>query len=111
VTAPAELNCSGWSRRVAEKEKEAMTLGAQSDDRAAVTNPNNHYQTARSHHRGDESTPVEVIAPTERDRELSDLVDHLEDRIAAEEETHTVSGNAAETGHTIPTDTGDEPPD
>jgi hypothetical protein len=110
VTAPAELNCSGWSRRVTEKEKEAMTLGAQSDDRAAMADPNNHYQTARSHHPG-ESTPTEVNAPTERDRELSDLVDHLEDRIAAEEEPHTVSGNAAEQGHTTPTDTGDEPPD
>jgi hypothetical protein len=66
-----------------------MTVGKDFDDRDAVADQ----------------------PPTERDRELSELVDDLEELVAAEHEAQAVPGNAAERAHTTPTDTGDDAPD
>ncbi|PBC42557.1 hypothetical protein CJ178_14015 [Rhodococcus sp. ACPA4] len=87
--------------------KEAMTLSAQFDDET-TTNPDNESQ---SHNPADEHSSGEVITPTKRDRELSELVDGLEERIAAEREAAAVPGNAAERKRTTRTDPDDKAPD
>jgi hypothetical protein len=85
-------------------------MGTEFDDRDAMTDPN-HEQQAQSHQSADNDLSAEVVAPHERDRELSELVDDLEKRVAAEHEAHAVPGNAAERAHTTPTDTDDQAPD
>ncbi|MDF3313490.1 hypothetical protein P3H15_52330 [Rhodococcus sp. T2V] len=80
-------------------------MGTEFDGRAARTDPD-HEQ-----HPADTGAPDEVATPTERDRELSALVDHLEERVAAEHEAHDVPGNAADRAEITPTDTGDDAPD
>ncbi|KJF23643.1 MULTISPECIES: hypothetical protein [Rhodococcus] len=84
-----------------------MTLSAQFDDET-TTNPDNESQ---SHNPADEHSSGEVITPTKRDRELSELVDGLEERIAAEREAAAVPGNAAERKRTTRTDPDDKAPD
>ncbi|MDF3313035.1 hypothetical protein P3H15_49885, partial [Rhodococcus sp. T2V] len=48
---------------------------------------------------------------TGRARKLSELVDDVEERVAAEHVAHDVPGNAAERAKITPTDTGDDAPD
>lgn len=85
-------------------------MGTEFDARERVTGPNREHQEQSQHSPG-ARTGDEVSAPTERDRELSELVDDLEERVAAEHEAQEVPGNAAERAHTAPTDTGDDAPD
>ncbi|MDH6288029.1 hypothetical protein [Rhodococcus opacus] len=82
-------------------------MATEFDDRAAQTNPDLEY----SHHPADDGSTGQAATPTERDRELSELVDDLEERVAAEHEAQDVPGNAAERAHITPTDTGDDAPD
>ncbi|MFE4498425.1 hypothetical protein ACFRFQ_01105 [Rhodococcus sp. NPDC056743] len=84
-----------------------MTLSAQFDG-DTTDNPDNESQ---SHNPADERSSGEVATPTKRDRELSELVDGLEERIAAEREAAAVPGNAAERKRTLPTDPDDKAPD
>lgn len=44
-------------------------------------------------------------------KELSDLVDDIEDRVAEKRRSEAVPGDAAERADTIPVDAGDEAPD
>ncbi|MFE7421698.1 hypothetical protein [Rhodococcus sp. NPDC057529] len=81
-------------------------MGTEFDGREARTDPDQEHS-----HPAHESSTNETIAPTERDRELSELVDDLEERVAAEHEAQDVPGNAAERADTTPTDTGDDAPD
>ena len=82
-------------------------MGTEFDDRAARTNPDLEH----SDHPADDGSTGQAETPTERDRELSELVDDLEERVAAEHEAQDVPGNAADRAHTTPTDTGDDAPD
>lgn len=85
-------------------------MGTEFDDRQAMTDPNREHQE-QLHLSVVEGSSDEVAAPIERDRELSELVDDLEERVAAEHEAQAVPGNAAERAHTTPTDIGDDAPD
>ncbi|MGG7104872.1 hypothetical protein [Rhodococcus sp. 24CO] len=84
-----------------------MTLSAQFHDKAK-TDPDNEPP---SHDPADEHSSREVAAPTQRDRELSALVDGLEERIAAEHEAAEAPGNAAERADTPPREPDDKAPD
>ncbi|MFE7421756.1 hypothetical protein [Rhodococcus sp. NPDC057529] len=83
-------------------------MGTEFDDRADRPGPDHEHAP----HPADDGSPDEAAGgPTERDRELSELVDDLEERVAAEHEAQDVPGNAAERAETTPTDTGDDAPD
>ncbi|TSD49002.1 hypothetical protein FFI94_024585 [Rhodococcus sp. KBS0724] len=82
-------------------------MSARFNDEATHT-PDNE---AQPHNPADERSSGEVATPTKRDRELSELVDGLEERIAAEREAAAVPGNAAERKRTTPIDPDDKAPD
>lgn len=84
-----------------------MTLSAQFHDKAK-TDPDNEPP---SHNPADEHSSLEVATPTQRDRELSALVDGLEERIADEHEAAEAPGNAAERADTPPREPDDKAPD
>jgi hypothetical protein len=58
-----------------------------------------------------EHSTEEPIERTQHGRELTDLVDDLEDQVTAERESQGVPGNAAERADTIPVETGEAEPD
>ncbi|MGV9871038.1 hypothetical protein [Rhodococcus koreensis] len=82
-------------------------MGTEFDGRAVRTDPDHEH----TQHPADTGSTDEEAAPTERDRKLSELVDDVEERVAAEHVAHDVPGNAAERAEIIPTDTGDDAPD
>lgn len=84
-----------------------MTLSAPFDDEMKSVPDDD----SRSHEPADEHSSGNAATPTQRDRELSALVDGLEERIAAEREAAEVPGNAGERADTTPTDPDDKAPD
>ena len=82
-------------------------MSARFDDEATDTSDDE----SQSHNPADQRSSREVATPTKRDRELSELVDGLEERIVAEREAAAVPGNAAERKRTTPIDPDDKAPD
>ncbi|WP_336882516.1 hypothetical protein [Rhodococcus globerulus] len=84
-----------------------MTLSAPFDGKTK-TDPDSELQ---SHDPADEHSSREAATPTQRDRELSELVDGLEERIVAEREATEAPGNVAERADTSPMEPDDKAPD